>query len=167
VTASASTGSGTISGTATATCVAPPPSPGSLDLVKSCDLDLELDSSNKLALKVNYGGSVTNNGTVTLTNVKVCEVQEISAADAGKDPCDIAGATVHTIGTMAGGAVKTYGGAYYPTTALTGAGLSALLNPGSALFKDKVGAQGTLPAILGGTLQKAIPVEANCTLCTP
>jgi hypothetical protein len=165
VTASASTGgSGQATGTASATCTAPAPDVA-LQVTKTCDVDLELDSSNKLALKVNFGGSVTNTGGATLTGVKVCEAHEISAADASTDPCSITGHAEFSIGTLAPGATQTYGSSYYPTTALTGGGVLTLTDPELAVFKDKAGAQGTKPAILGGGTLLAVPVEASCPLC--
>ena len=167
VTASASAGQSTISGTASATCTAPPP-PTGLSVIKICDVDLVAQNS-QLALKVNYSGSVTNTGGVALSNVIVCEAHE-QTIGAGQTPCDVPHIT-HNIGTLAAvglpGSSATYSGSYFPSLALTGAGVSTLSSPENAVFKDQASAAGTLPAILGSGIVKAIAVEAVCPLCAP
>jgi hypothetical protein len=165
VMASASAGSSTISGTATATCVASPPASG-LSVTKICDVDLVADNS-KLALKVNYSGSVTNTGGVSLTNVIVCEAHE-QTYGAGQTPCDVPHIT-HNIGTLASGAVAAYSGSYFPSVALgtSIAPATPMTNPADAMFKDQASAQGNLPVILNGGVVKAVAVEAACPLCAP
>lgn len=160
VTASASTGSGTVSGTASTTCTATPPNAG-LSVTKICDVDLEL-VSGKLALKVNYSGSVTN-GDLALTGVEVCEAHEQTYTGT-QTPCDVTH-TTHTIGNLAAGASAPYSGSYYPTQALTAGGLSTLADPELTVFKDQVMARGTKPAIVGGGIQNSAPNEATCPLC--
>ena len=162
VTASASTGGGgTTSDTASASCSITPP-PLGLSVTKTCDVDVEL-VSGKLALKVNYGGSVTNTGGALLKDVKVCETHEIALN--GADPCDVAGAVVISLGDMAAGAVKPYSSSYYPSQLLNGSGVSVLTTPHEAVFKDQVGARGTRLDIFGGGTEKAGPQEATCPLC--
>lgn len=171
VTVSATGGNSTVTGTANATCVAPPPGPGLLEVSKVCDLDLVVEN-NKLVVRVNYSGQVTNNGSTELTNVRVCEIanEDVLPADAGRDPCDLdptvygARLTTHTIGTLAAGAGRSYSGTYFPHSALTGSGGSTLTEPHLAVFKDRVGAVGNRIPILGG-VSKAIPTEATCPLC--
>ena len=165
VTASASAGSSTISGTGSATCVATPPATG-LSVTKRCDVDLVADNG-KLALKVNYSGSVTNTGGVAVWNVVVCEAHE-QTYSAGQTPCDVAH-TPHNIGTMAAGAVVEYFGSYFPRVALgtSIAPATPMTNPADAMFKDQASAQGNLPTILGGGPVKAVAVEAACPLCVP
>ena len=173
VTASATGGNTTVTGTASAECTAPPPGPGLLELSKTCDVDFVVESS-KLVVRVNYSGQVTNNGATELTNVQVCEIakENILPADANTDPCDLNPTTyagklvIHSIGTLAPGAGSAYSGSYYPSTALTGSGLSTLTDPELSVFKDKVGAKGNRIPILGG-VSKAIPTEATCPLCIP
>ncbi len=167
VTANASAGTSTITNTATATCTASAPSTG-LSVTKICDVDLVAQNS-QLALKVNYSGSVTNTGGVALSNVIVCEAHE-QTIGAGQTPCDVPHIT-HNIGTLAAaglpGSSATYSGSYFPSLALTGAGVSTLSSPENAVFKDQASAAGSLPTILGGGLVKAIAVEATCPLCAP
>ena len=168
VMASASAGQSTISGTATATCTATAP-PTGLSVTKICDVDLVADNG-KLALKVNYSGSVTNTGGVALTNVIVCEAHERTYG-AGQTPCDVPRFT-HTFSSLAPGAVATYSGSYFPSVALgtSIAPATPMTNPADAVFKDQVSAVGTLPAILGGAAAgpvRAIAVEATCPLCVP
>ncbi len=155
VTASASTGSGTVSGTANTTCTATSPTPG-LSVTKACDLDL-VAQSGQLGVKVNFGGSVTNDGQVTLTNVTVCEKNE------GATSCN---ATIN-VGTLAPGQSLPYAGYYMPSLALNGSGVWAATRPDTVVFKDQTTATGTLPVILGGTaVSSGLPVEATCTLCS-
>lgn len=161
VTASASTGSGTISGTASTTCTATAPNAG-LSVTKICDLDLEV-VSGKLALKVNYSGSVTNSGGLALTGVEVCEAHEQTYTGT-QTPCDVTHTTI-SIGSLAAGASANYSGSYYPTQALTAGGLSTLADPELSLFKDQVMARGTKPAIVGGGIQNSPANEATCPLC--
>lgn len=167
VTASASAGQSTISGSASATCIAIAP-PSSLSVTKICDVDLVADNS-QLKLKVNYSGSVTNTGGVALSNVIVCEAHE-QTYDVGQTPCDVPHNT-HTIGTLAAvglsGSSATYRGSYFPRLALTAAGVSTLLNPENAMFRDQASAQGSLPGILGSGTVKSFVVPAECPLCAP
>ncbi|MGH8441252.1 MAG: hypothetical protein ACRERW_19715, partial [Pseudomonas sp.] len=161
VTASGSTGSSTVSNTASATCTATPPSAG-LSITKICDVDLEV-VSGKLALKVNFSGSVTNSGGLALTGVEVCEAHEQTYTGT-QTPCDVTHTTI-SIGNLAAGASANYSGSYYPTQALTAGGLSTLADPELALFKDQVMARGTKPAIVGGGIQSSPANEATCPLC--
>ena len=154
VTASASTGSGIITGTASTTCTATAPTP-SLSVTKICDLDL-VQQGGQLGVKVNFSGSVTNDGGVALKNVSVCEKHEGSTA------CN----AVISVGDLAIKQTVAYSGSYLPSLALNGSGGTALTRPDTAVFKDQTTASGTLPAILGsGMVNSGLPVEASCTLC--
>ena len=161
VTVTASTGTGAISGTASATCPQIFPATG-LSLSKTCDVDL-VAQNNQLALKVNYSGTVTNTGEVSLSNVKVCEAHE-TVIGSGQTPCDVTHTDI-TIGTLAAGETRSFSGTYFPSKAVTGAGGSALTTPELAVFKDQVGAVGNKPAIFGGQAVVAPAVEASCPLC--
>lgn len=161
VTASASTGSGTTSGTASATCTAPPP-PAGLSVTKVCDVDL-VAQSGQLALKVNYSGSVTNTGGLALSGVEICEAHEVSYSGT-QTPCDVTHTTI-SIGNLAPGESKNYSSNYSPTQALTAGGASTLADPELAVFKDKVMARGSKPAITGGGIQNSVATEATCPLC--
>ncbi len=163
VTATASAGQSSITGTASTTCIAIAP-PSSLTVTKTCDVDLVAQNS-QLKLLVNYRGSVTNSGAVALSNVVVCEAHE-QTYGANQTPCDVAH-TPHTIGTLAPGGVAEYFGSYYPSLALTAAGVSTLSNPENAMFRDQASAQGSLPSILGGGSVKSFVVPAECPLCAP
>lgn len=168
VTASALAGQSPITGTAHTTCVVEPP-PTGLSVTKTCDVVLD-GTSGQLKLLVNYGGSVTNTSGAALSNVVVCEAHE-QTLKAGQSACDVDVPHItHTIGTLAAaglpGSSQTYAGSYYPSKALDGGGLSTLLDPEKAVFKDVASAQGNLPTILGGGLVKtALPTEAVCPLC--
>ncbi len=156
VTATASTGAGTgsstVTGTATTTCGTTNPG-ASLSITKVCDLDLVLLSSG-LGVKVNFGGSVSNNGATTIKNVTVCE------ADIDSTTCN----GLINVGDLAPGATKPYIGSYMPTLKLNIGDLVS--QPETAEFKDQVTASGTLPAILGGgTVKSGIPNTATCYLC--
>lgn len=155
ITATATTGSSTVSGTANASCTGTKPSTG-LSITKTCDLDL-VQQSGQLGVKVNFGGSVTNDGEVTLKNVSVCERHE------GATACNV---TV-TIGDLAPKEGKSYSGYYMPSLALNSSGNSALTEPYNARFKDFATATGTPPAIFGTTTVQSSTVEATCTLCAP
>ncbi len=155
VTASANTGFSTLTATAHTTCTGTAPSSG-LSVTKNCDLDL-VQQSGQLGVKVNFSGSVTNEGGVTLKNVSVCETHE------GASTCN---ATIN-VGDMAPGAVVPYSGSYMPSLALNSGGTSTLTEPKNAVFKDLAKATGTLPAILGGTTVTSSSKEATCTLCAP
>lgn len=157
VTATASTGSTTLTGSAHTTCAVDAPTTG-LSVTKNCDLDL-VQQSGQLGVKVNFSGSVTNDGAVTLKNVSVCEAHEGAAAGS----CNV---TI-TVGDMAPGATVPYSGSYMPSLALNAAGTSTLTEPKNAVFKDQAKATGTLPAILGGTTVSSSSKEATCTLCAP
>lgn len=157
VTASASTGSTILSGTAHTTCSVDAPATG-LSVTKICDLDL-VQQSGQLGVKVNFSGSVTNDGAVTLKGVSVCEAHEGAAAGT----CNV---TV-PIGDMAPGATVPYSGSYMPSLALNAAGTSTLTEPKNAVFKDQAKATGTLPAILGSKTVSSSSKEATCTLCAP
>ncbi|MCE3602440.1 hypothetical protein LXA47_02285 [Massilia sp. P8910] len=69
------------------------------------------------------------------------------------------------IGNLDAGAVKAYSSSYFPNQALNGQGLSTLQNPEAAIFKDKVSAKGTRPAIVGGGVEQSPATEAACPLC--
>lgn len=155
ITATATTGSSTVSGTANATCTGTAPSSG-LSVTKACDLDL-VQQGGQLGVKVNFGGSVTNDGDVTLKNVSVCEKHE------GSSTCNV---TI-TIGDMAPKATVPYQGSYMPSLALNAGGTSSLTEPKNAVFKDLAQATGALPAILGSTAVHSPLIEATCTLCAP
>ena len=155
ITATATTGSSTVSGTANATCTGTKP-PTGLSITKTCDLDL-VQQSGQLGVKVNFGGSVTNDGEVTLKNVSVCERHE------GATACNV---TV-TVGDLAPKEGKSYSGYYMPSLALNSSGNSALTEPYNARFKDFATATGTPPAIFGTTTVQSATVEATCTLCAP
>ena len=155
ITATATAGSSTVSGTANATCTGTAPSTG-LSITKTCDLDL-VQQSGQLGVKVNFGGSVTNEGDVALKNVSVCESHE------GSSSCNV---TV-TVGDLAPKEVKTYSGYYLPSLALNSAGTSTLTEPKNAVFKDVAKATGTPPAIFGTVTVASPSVEATCTLCAP
>jgi hypothetical protein len=161
-----SAGTGSVIGSANATCPAVTAAPN-LSVLKSCDVDLALTSSNTLAVKINYSGTVTNTGDVPLSNVKVCEICETHeiSVPAGTSPCDVQGNISHAIGNLAAGATANYSGSYFPSQALTGTGVSTLTSPELAIFKDQAGAQGTAPAIFGGTTVKSLSFEASCPLC--
>jgi hypothetical protein len=158
-TASASTGAGMITDTDESSCTAV--APGGLSVTKTCDVDL-VAQNNQLAVKINYSGSVTNTGSYGLTDVKVCEAAEVAA---GVDPCSVAGHTEISIGSLDAGAVKAYSSSYFPNQALNGSGVSTLTDPEAAIFKDKVSAKGTKPAIVGGGLLQSPATEAACPLC--
>lgn len=155
ITASANTGSSTITGTANATCTGTAPLTG-LSITKACDLDL-VQQSGQLGVKVNFAGSVTNDGEVALKNVSVCESHEGSSA------CNV---TV-TVGDLAPKETKPYSGYYMPSLALNSAGATSLTEPKNVLFKDLAKATGTPPAIFGTATVSSPPVEATCTLCAP
>lgn len=153
VTASASTGSGTVTGTATSSCTAP--LTVGLVVDKTCNVTLDTQGS-LLAVKVNYEGKVTNNSDVALTGVTVCEAAEVGTGD---DPCTVVGSVSISVGNIPAHSYKTYSGFYHPKSALNAQGSSTTV-PDAAVFKDKVRAYGTLPAI-------AIPVGGNSTIDSP
>jgi len=124
-----------------------------ISVTKACDLDL-VQSGGQLGVRVNFGGTVTNDSQVALTNVYVCEKHE------GSSTCNYSSTPV----TLAAGASAQYSGSYMPSLALNGVGAPVLSTPQLAVFKDTAQAFGTLPAIIGGTISSAV-VDASCTLC--
>lgn len=149
VTASASGG---VSNTAQATCTLPQPG---LSLTEACDMDL-VAGSNSISLKLNLKGSVTNTGAVVLSPVNVCHTPDGSTTET----CTTVAAS------LAAGATAAYGPiTYSPTVASSKSALSALLNPHEAVFKAKVRAVGTPPAVFGLPAINVGPHDVQCELC--
>lgn len=159
VTASASTGAGMVTDTDTGSCTAPVVD--GLSVTKVCDVDL-VAQNNQLVVKINFSGSVSNTGSYGLTDVKICEAPE---APAGVNPCDVPGHVEISVGNLDAGAVKAYSSSYMPNQALNGQGLSTLLDPDAAVFKDKVAAKGIKPTIVGGGTIVSPATEASCPMC--
>jgi len=170
VTVTASTGSTTVDDMATANCPPFTPTTG-IGVTKACDTSLTLGASN-ITIGVSYNGLVSNLSDVPLSNVAVYE---------SHDPLDLTSAQVVANGTQVTGTgsinlaaknqsgdTSPYSDSYTPnqgsiTVALPGQDPT---DPECAVFKDKVVAVGTLPAILGGgVVTSPIPVEATCKLC--
>lgn len=167
ITVTASTGSGSVTDSATAVCPVLELNTG-IAVTKACDLDI-VQQNNQLVLKVNYGGSVCNNGTVALSDVKVCETHGVNLN--GQSPCAVTPRKEFSIGSLAAGACVNYQdyatannpASYFPANADVGSLTQPEINP--VLFKDQVGAVGTPPAILNQPNVSAIPAEATCGLC--
>jgi hypothetical protein len=125
-------------------------SPG-IDVTKVCTTALAVVSGS-VRVRVEFSGTVTNNGNLPLTNVSVCE------DDDSNNPPGAACDQTFSIGTLAVGASAPYSGSYFPSRITP-------VSPGRASFSDTVRATADKPP-----LAAAAPVDmatATCLVCPP
>ncbi len=124
-----------------ASCIPPV---GTLAIDKTCTVAIA-PGNNVLEIRVDFGGTVTNNSGVQITGLSVTD-----------NP-----ATTITLGTttLNPGASTSYSGSYFPSSCSTTDG-------GRCAFTDSVTAQGTGAAGVG-TINSGPAVGATCHLCPP
>jgi hypothetical protein len=122
--------------------VCKPPAAG-LSITKNCTVAV-VPVSGRLEIEVDFSGTVSNTGTVQVSNITVTD-----------DPST----TVTVVSsTLNPGASTTYSGSYFPSACTVPA------NGGRCAFTDSVVAQGS-GGLGAGAVNSGTPVSATCLLC--
>jgi hypothetical protein len=118
---------------------------------KTCESKLEV-KSGYVVVRVDYAGTVTNNGDVALTNVTLTD-------DSGTPGVTSDDKTIILPGTLAPGEVKNFSSFYYPASGTE-------VTPGRLQFTDTVKVTATPVIGATGTVNGG-PISANCLICPP
>ena len=120
-------------------------------VTKDCNVVI-MPMDGKLAVQVNFSGTVSNTGDVTLFGVTVTD-------DSGT-PGDTSDDQTFNLGDIPVEGMAGYSGSYLPVATDTGT-----TDPSNAMFTDEVTAEGTTSDVFGSIQVMSEAVSATCDLC--